>query len=1266
MSEERNEHEISQNQQRTLQAISQIDDKIIDKNTGKRIVLLAAAHRRAKKRWTAIISVAASLALILTSLLIMIPVLAKQVPIYTGMTVSGEAPVTLENGMLPTYFDPGTPSGNANGNKHVSGDHTGADKTIGSQPFDTSIGDAVGALTVEGATERYYTVPNADVYITVHIKNPDQFEILSFTLNGKKYQNNMFEYGSDLENIILKVNVGDVEGVVSYTIDAIKYVDGTDIKDVQMDGEKTVEIGVYTEKQPTALFSAAMSGFDMMTFTVDLSDTMNLFASLSGDVEAVLFDGSSIVARKTLAPTGKTTVTYDGLLPGKLYEYAVIASYDALDGKGVVRHVIASHAMHTRSYLLFDDVTVGTKRVSYTFHWDADATGSAVSAVALYQNGEKLRDVDPAATEITGLSVDTTYTLVATYQREGRDEQISITFTTEKLIVTVNQYLENLDGTYALVDTKSEEVAEGTVYTPLLGSHVGFTTPTVLPVTVTDSSYTFECRFDRTVYDVTFVDNNGSINTEQLKFGTPLAPTKAPTREGFTFGGWFENAELTVAADSTVLAKSVTVYAKWLYEAAPTDLTYTVSGGEVTITGLLNQGITDLIIPAYIAGQPVTAIGNAAFYDKTTLRTVVLPDTVLEISGNAFRSSGLVDITWSENLITIGDGAFGFTSITTLTVPASVSTIGANAFEYCASLGTIIFEDRSTTLSVGMLAFREAGTSAATKRVIVEDLADWFNIAYNTSGLASNPLVIGADLYHNNDIVSTLTIPEGVTTIRPYLFAGCTSLTSVTIPADVTSVSESAFAVCSNLQSVTFTAGSEASIGAGAFRGCSKLSSINLPIALKGIASDTFKGCAMLTSIDIPDSVTSVDSSAFDNCAAVTVVDGISYVDGWVLGGTPTSGSLALQADTVGIANGAFRGITVNGVSPLPEGLKYIGSFAFAGFVCDSGTLRIPDSVVSINSNAFDDSSLVNEDVATGLVYVDRWLVNAGNYQGFDGFVDLRADTVGIASGAGLHVYLDDTAVLAIPEGIRHLDGGAIYVYTNNVVPTLSLPASLLTIKTGSIIIQGSDAYWQGITVAAGNTVYSGEGNCLVEKATGTLLLGSATSIIPTDGSVTEIGVGAFEYCKGLIAIHIPASVTKIRTGAFIGCTSLTTLTFDENSCLKVIWGSAFRDCRRLTGVVLPDSLTTLYHAAFYGYKQGGYIVVPTSITTADLSFMAHNGIIYYCGEAGAAADMILPPSRIYDYNMAIYYYSATKPAADHGSFWHWVGDVPVLWSEND
>ena len=123
---------------------------------------------------------------------------------------------------------------------------------------------------------------------------------LKFTLNGKKYSSYMFEEGSDMETLVLKYNVGSESGIQEYTIDAIKYIDGTDIKDVIMDGDKTVLAGVRIENQVNATISNATIQTNALSFNVKINDNDNLISYSQGCLKAVVYDGESVVAIKDL------------------------------------------------------------------------------------------------------------------------------------------------------------------------------------------------------------------------------------------------------------------------------------------------------------------------------------------------------------------------------------------------------------------------------------------------------------------------------------------------------------------------------------------------------------------------------------------------------------------------------------------------------------------------------------------------------------------------------------------------------------------------------------------------------------------------------------------------------------------------------------------------------------------------------------------------------------------------------------------------------
>ncbi len=138
----------------------------------------------------------------------------------------------------------------------------------------------------------------------------------------------------------------------------------------------------------------------------------------------------------------------------------------------------------------------------------------------------------------------------------------------------------------------------------------------------------------------------------------------------------------------------------------------------------------------------------------------------------------------------------------------------------------------------------------------------------------------------------------------------------------------------------------------------------------------------------------------------------------------------------------------------------------------------------------------------------------------------------------------------------------------------------------------------ESITVESGNAVYHSEGNCLIKTASKALEFGCKNSVIPTDGSVTSIGYGAFSGCSGLTSISIPASVTSIGGYAFYDCSNLSSVTFGENSQLTSIGEYTFDDCSSLTSITIPDDVTSIGGYAFYDCSNLTSITIPASVTS--------------------------------------------------------------------
>lgn len=249
----------------------------------------------------------------------------------------------------------------------------------------------------------------------------------------------------------------------------------------------------------------------------------------------------------------------------------------------------------------------------------------------------------------------------------------------------------------------------------------------------------------------------------------------------------------------------------------------------------------------------VTAPSRDFTFDATT-------GTIKKYNGN----DAVVNIPSEINgtpVTTIGNAAFRDFSVTSVTIPASVTEIGSNAFAGCTNLTIVNYAGDWSNLTI------QSGNPA------VQDAANapLFNFEFippdNTAVIVTN--------YKYNGAAADVTIPsryqgKPVTTIGHAAFFN-SAVTSVTIPDSVTSISDEAFINCPKLTNISIP-NSVTYIGFSAFSSCTSLKSITLPSSLSFISGALFLGCSQLTTIHIPVSVTSIGNNAFADCPSLMTV----------------------------------------------------------------------------------------------------------------------------------------------------------------------------------------------------------------------------------------------------------------------------------------------------------------------------------------------------------------------------------------------------------
>lgn len=448
--------------------------------------------------------------------------------------------------------------------------------------------------------------------------------------------------------------------------------------------------------------------------------------------------------------------------------------------------------------------------------------------------------------------------------------------------------------------------------------------------------------------------------------------------------------------------------------------------------------------------EGVERIGSWTFGRSKNIKTVSLPSTLTNVASNAFRRcTSIASLVLPDNLTTIGASAFReLTSMTSLTLPANLKTVNGYMFQDCTSLTEVNFNTGVTTLTES--AFYNCG-------------------------------------------LTTLTLPDNITSISDGAFSQSKKLKTVVLPETFTELGDHAFFECNNLETINFPA-SLKKIGSAVFYNCHSLKAVTIPETIEDIQGYAFYGCASLTSVKWPDAIKVLGKATFYECSALR--------------------EITLPQTMTSLGEMAFQSCSNLSVISLPEGITEIAEGLFNN--CTSLTeITIPSSVTAIGSTAFRNTGLKN-------------IVIPANVR------EISSDAFLLSENLEKFEVAEENAYLASVDGI---------LFNKDITTLIGFPYA----KTGEYVMPSSVTEIAGY-VFMGNTKLSGIQFSDNLKKIGASAFQSCTGItdLKFPDSLEEIGLTAFFFASNIQNIQLPNRDVVMGNNAF-SATGVKSMIFPES-----------------------------------------------------------------------------------------------------------------------
>lgn len=605
--------------------------------------------------------------------------------------------------------------------------------------------------------------------------------------------------------------------------------------------------------------------------------------------------------------------------------------------------------------------------------------------------------------------------------------------------------------------------------------------------------------------DVVGTINYNTMGGEQVDAATiPLGQVVALTdvhREGYAFLGWYSDKEYTYPVDSDILlTQSCVLYAKW----APNDDVFTINfvlpadapsmeALSCRYDALIRE--TDFRAPMWASHRfvgyyvdeylteavkfPFRVSGNTTFFvmyetegsavntvtfalydDVVTMKTYA-PGAKLE-DWTPSRDDYVFNGWFSDKARTHSIELSNIVATDGLIVYADWITVG----DY--SDGVIIFEpssDNSYVIAIGLVnrSIEQIKIPDKFLNLPVREIREraFYGCMFTSAEIGQNVQFIGANAFSDNNLLASITLPAGVTSVGQEAFARCSQLVSVTI-AGIAQLGDSAFRECARLETVS--AQSVGRVGRDAFRECPLLTSVDISY-VGAIEEDAFLNCVALTDVRLAGGVLAeIPSGCFSGCSALAIVDIPSTVKS--IGYNAFAGTALVEFDTKGcerIKGNAFRSVRTLTRFKIGAALQELEvgaiseSFALQAYVVDAAnTVYSTIDGALYNKAGTTLYAVGGGETCTISASVDDIYLTAFLYAKQLKNVEVAADNAKYSSVDGVLYTKDEKTLLCYPAGRTAKaylvpDGtltvnSAAFAY-NDYVEEITLPAELMTVS---------------------------------------------------------------------------------------------------------------------------------------------------------------------------------------------------------------------------